>query len=133
MHLGKTSIEAQYNMEVDKCKIPVQEVESQKDLGVRINSGLNVKLHIGEVVKKANRMLGLVRRSFKFVTRDVFLNLYKTLIRPLLDYCSCVWSLSTVAEIRLIEGVQRRAAKMIGDLKPFEYETRLKMLGLPTL
>ena len=133
MHLGKTSLEAQYYMEVDKCKIPVQEVESEKDLGVRIDSGLNFKLHIGEVVRKANRMLGLVRRSFKFVTQDVFLNLYKTLIRPLLEYCSCVWSPSTVAEIRLLEGVQRRATKMISDLKPFVYETRLKMLGLPTL
>ena len=45
-------------MEVDKCKIPVQEVESEKDLGIRIDSGLNLKLNIGEVVKKANRMLG---------------------------------------------------------------------------
>ena len=78
-------------------------------------------------------MLGLIKRSFKFVTQDVFLNLYKTLIRPLLEYCSCVWSPSTVAEIRLLEGVQRRATKMISELKPFEYETRLKILGLPTL
>ena len=45
-------------MEVDKCKIPVQEVETEKDLGVRIDSGLKFKLHIGEVVRKANRMLG---------------------------------------------------------------------------
>ena len=51
----------------------------------------------------------------------------------LLEYCSCVWSPSTVAEIRLLESVQRRATKMISDLKPFPYETRLKMLGLPTL
>ena len=43
MHLGKTSMEAQYYMEVYKCKIPVQEVESEKDLGVRIDSGLNFK------------------------------------------------------------------------------------------
>ena len=55
MHLGKTSMEAQYYMEVDKCKIPVQGVESEKDLGVRIDSGLNFKLHIG------------------FVTQDVYL------------------------------------------------------------
>ena len=66
-------------MEVDKCKIPVQEVESEKDLGVRIDSGLNLKLNIGEVVKKVDGMLGSIRRSFKFVTRDVFLNLYKSL------------------------------------------------------
>ena len=72
-------------MEVDKCKIPVQEVESEKDLGDRIDSGLNLKINIGEVVKKANRMLGLIIRSFKFVTQDVFLNLYKSLIRPLLS------------------------------------------------
>ena len=49
-------------MKVDKCKIPVQEVETEKDLGVRIDSCLKIKLYIGEVVRKANKMLGLVRR-----------------------------------------------------------------------
>ena len=73
----------------------------KKHLGVGIDFGLNLKvpLHICEVVKKANG------RSFKLVTQDIFLNMYKLLIRPLLEYFSCVWSSSTIAEIRLLEGV----------------------------
>ena len=35
---------------------------------VRNDSGFNFKVHIGKAVKKANKMLGLIRRTFKFVT-----------------------------------------------------------------
>lgn len=78
-------------------------------------------------------MLGLVRRAFGDMGKLVFLNLYKSLVRPHLEYGNTVWSPSTVSEIKLLEGVQRRATKMLKGYENLEYEDRLRKLGLPTL
>ena len=64
---------------------------------------------------------------------DVFMNLYKTLVRPHLEYASVVWSPSTVRDQRRIEGVQRRATKLVSSVSALSYHERLRKLGIPSL
>ena len=64
---------------------------------------------------------------------EIFINLYKSIIRPKLEYCSPVWSPQTVTEIKHLEGVQRRATKRIHGTRSLTYEQRLRKIGLPTL
>ena len=82
---------------------------------------------------KANRILGLIKRNFKYLDENSFLNLYKTLVRPLLEYASPVWNPHQMKYIKLIEGVQRRGTKLLSSIQALDYPKRLEKLKLPTL
>ena len=58
-----------------------------RDLGVNMSTDLKVESQCNEACLKANRMLGLIKRTFVVKTPEVMLNLYKTLVRPHLEYC----------------------------------------------
>ena len=65
--------------------------------------------------------------------KKLFLQLFKTLIRSIIDYGIVVWYPSTRKNIQLIENIQKRATKIVPELKDLPYEQRLSMLNLPTL
>ena len=65
--------------------------------------------------------------------KDIFMNLYPVLVRPLLEYFVQVWSPYKKKYINIIESVQCRATKLIPGLKNLPYEERLTKLGLTTL
>ena len=62
-----------------------------------------------------------------------FLTLYKSLIRPHLDYGNTIYYPITKKNKRILENVQRRATKLVPGLRDLPYETRLQELNLPTL
>jgi len=113
--------------------VSLERVENEKDVGVTINSKLKFDEHIQNQVNKANKMMGLIRRSFKFLDFRSFRLLFKSIVRPHLEYASSVWSPSKIKDIDSIENVQRRATKMLPKLKDKSYEERLKLIKLPTL
>ena len=96
-------------------------------------STLRFDKHILNCVNKANRMLGLIKRSFSFMDKEMFLPLYKALIRLHLEYATVAWSPFLKKDIFLIENAQRRATKIVKSIRNLNYEGRLKHLGLPTL
>ena len=109
-------------------------VESETDLGVTHESTLRFdKRAILNCVNKANRMLGLIKRTFTYTNKKMFLPLLKTLMRPHLEYATVVWSSFLKKDIFLIEKVQRRATKIVKTISSLSYEEILKHLGLPTL
>ena len=112
---------------------PLKKVTSEKDLGVTVDDKLNFKLHISQKVAKANSMIYLIKNYFKFLDKEMLKLLIKSLIRPHLEYCSAIWSPITKTEIRRIEGVQRRATKLLPELSNLPYSERLRQLQLPTL
>ena len=106
------------------------ETTEEKDLGVLIDCELNFEKHIKEIVNKANRMVGMIKIGFSYLDKDMFMNLYPVLVRPLLEYCVQVWSPNKQKHIDLLEGVQRRATKAVLGLRNMSYEERLRELGL---
>ena len=75
----------------------------------------------------------MIRVSFTCLNVPMLFNLYTSLVRPLLEYCVQVWSPYKRKYIDLLEGVQRRATRMIPRLRKMTYEERLKKLNLPRL
>ena len=65
--------------------------------------------------------------------KEIMVPLFKSLVRPVLEYGNVVWSPSLKKHIQLIENVQRRFTKRIKGFKDMEYEERLKSLHLPSL
>ena len=86
-----------------------------------------------EDVNKANRMLGMIKRNFIDRFKETIIPLYKSLVRPHLEYCCQIWSPYYKKDIKLIEGVQRRASKLVAGMQDFNYNDRLQMLGLQRL
>ena len=82
-------------------------------LGVELQSNLSWNRHIDQTVKKANSMLGFLRRNLKVSSEETKTSAYRSMIRPLLEYCSTVWSPHTKEYIQKIEMVQRRAARYV--------------------
>ncbi len=91
-------------------------VEQEKDLGVVFQNNLKFNTHIGQKVNKANRNLGLIVKTFTYMDKCMFLTLYKSLVRPHLEYASAVWSPYFKKDRVAIENVQRRATRMVGTL-----------------
>ena len=94
---------------------------------------VNCDQHIQAKVNKANQIVGLIRRSFRYLDFKTFCLLFKALVRPHLEYAECTWNPFLKKDIESIENVQRRATKMLPNLKDLTYEERLKRLKLPTL
>src|SRR6218665_2908818 len=65
--------------------------------------------------------------------RPTILGLYKTLIRPQLEYCIQVWSPYLKQDMEKLEKVQRRATKVIQCYKYLSYEERLIRCGITKL
>ena len=70
----------------------IQQVNEEVDLGVTFQSDLKFNKHINKCVNKANRMLGIIKINFTSLDKQMFLNLYKTLVRPYMEYATTVWS-----------------------------------------
>ena len=91
----------------------LEHVTSFDYLGVRLTNKLNWKEHCDKTSNKANRCLGLVKRTLKPCTPEVKERAYKALIRPLLEYASAAWNPHTNRDTEIIEKVQRRAARFV--------------------
>ena len=76
--------------------------------------------HITEVAGKANRTIGFLRRNFRQCTKEVKTATYSTIVRPVLDYASTVWDPHQQGDIKILEQVQRRAARYVYN----DYTTR---------
>ena len=73
-------------------------------------------------INRANRLLGLIKRTFKALNSELFLTLYKTLIRSIIDYGGSVYFPSTKKNIQLLENIQRRATRIVPQLRGLNYQ-----------
>ena len=77
-----------------------------RDLGVTMDCYLKFHEHTNLTVTKANLVLGLIRRIFYCRESDMMTKLFKSLIRPILEYGNSIWGPHYVADQQVIEGVQ---------------------------
>ena len=91
--------------------------------------------HVDTLVNKANKVLCLLKRPVGSKNRKIFSVLYRSLVRPLLEYASPVWSPYLVKDKLAIESTQRRASRIVLGQKRREtsYEDRCELLGWSTL
>ena len=75
----------------------------------------------------------MTRRNFRRLDKQDFLIIYKTYIRPHLEYCVQAWSPHLTKDVEVLEKVQRAATKLVLELRKLEYNERLRRLGLTTL
>lgn len=111
----------------------IKPVEYHNDLGVIITKDLSWSRHISYTVSKANKIKYILFKSFCRLSEKMYLKLYKSYIRPILEYANLVWTPVLKQDTELIEKVQRRSTKYIYKYRNLNYGTRLQKLHLSTL
>ena len=129
MHFGKKNQQHKYKMN----EHTLEEVEVEKDLGVIVDKNLKFHKHASFAVKKANTILGLIKRSFTVFDHKTLPKLFKAMVRPHLEYGNVVWRPHLKLHQQAIETIQKRATKLIRNIKDLPYSERLKDLNLPSL
>lgn len=133
LHTGKKNPNSSYVMTVNDDVEKIKECEEEKDLGVTFDCDLSFDPHIQRVISKGNQMIGIVKRSFSFLDNDTFLKLYKAFVRPHVEYANVIWCPYLKRQSKAIEGVQRRATKLLKEWEGKSYDERLRYLHLHSL
>ena len=140
----------QMRFNVEKCKVmnigvknrcegylldglPLGTISEEKDLGVIVCKDLKVGRQCFKAAAKGNQVLGMIRRTFTNRSMSIMIPLYKSLVRPHLDYCVQAWRPHLLKDIKVLEKVQRRATRFVEECEGRSYEERLREAGLTTL
>ena len=129
LHYGKKNENVGYKMNGKT----ISEDIIVKDLGVYFTNDLKFHHHICKITATANSRLGVIRNTFHRIEKVGFLDLYKCMVRPILEYCNSVWSPYLKKHHTMLEKIQRRATKMISGMETLSYSERLKVLQITTL
>ena len=109
----------------------IERVNEFKDLGVVVQNNLSWNSHINTTVAKANRMMGLIKRTVGYeAPKNVKLQLYTSLVRSNLEYCTQAWNGLTARNKIKIERVQRAATRYILNYPNLTYPERLLKTNL---
>ena len=102
-------------------------------MGIIVSNDLKPSKHCVSAVNKANMTLGMIKRHILSRDKNTIVRLYKSLVRPKLEYCIQAWNQSLIKNIELLEQVQHRATKLIPEIVHLPYHDSLKDLNLTTL
>lgn len=132
MHYGRNNIEYEYLIARERQE-KMQTTSKEKDLGITFTGDLKFMEHIANTVKKANQMVGIVKRTFKYMNKTMFNSIYKSLIRSHLESGNKIWAPIRKTDSDHLEKVQRRATKIVVEIRDLPYGERLKELKLHSL
>ena len=134
MRIGDKYPKYNYTMTAeDGTIVQLEETVMEKDLGVVVDNKLTFSQHINSTVVKANQVVGMITRSFKYMDKDIFVQLFTSRVRPILEYGNVIWNPRLIRDIDAVERVQRRATKTVPGISTMSYSDRLRTLRLPSL
>ncbi len=125
----------------------ISATELQRDLGVMVPSDLRFSEHADMCAKKGLQRVGILLRKFDQLPTRALLDLYKSTVRPVLEYASEVWNVQQAGDVARLEKVQRTFTRRILKQPPrwlpatttgnghdvLSYDQRLQRLGLESL
>ena len=92
----------------------LEEKSSFKMLGLTLSSKLDWGSYIISIAKTTSKKIGALIRSKKFLSPEVALSLFKSTIRPCMEYCCHVWAGAPSCYLELLDKLQKRICRTIG-------------------
>ena len=113
----------------------LEEKTSFKMLGLTFSSKLDGGSCIVSIAKIASKKIGALIRSMKFLSPEVVLYLYKSTIRPCMEYCCLVWAGAPSCYLELLDKLQKRICRTVGpslaaSLEPLAHCRNVASLSL---
>ena len=129
LHIGSNNQQHQYTIRGNLLESSSEE----RDLGIFIDTPLKFRRQAASAASKATQILAVIRRSFAHLDEQTLTLLYKSLVRPHLEYGNVSWGPFNRHDQRLLERIQRRATKLLPSIRNLPYPQRLQKLKLPSL
>ena len=135
LHVGRNNPRTPYFMmdSSSETRRELAKTDLERDLGVYVSHDLKHRGQVAQAANKADRMLGILKRTFTHRGIDLWKKLYITYVRPQLEFAVSAWNPYQKGDTKVLEDVQHRATKVAHDLSGKPYEERLKLLGLTSL
>jgi hypothetical protein len=129
LHFGHANPRRGYFISGNKLSLS----SSTKDLGVIIDSSLKFDVHVDSIIKKTYNKAHFIMRSFCHLNTKLFSALFKTFIRPCLEYCNQICRPVYSTHLEKLELCQRRITKWCPAIRKLDYTERLQRLNLPSI
>ena len=113
LHIGRANGKEPYEMH----NTVLLKTSKEKDIGVTISADWKVSEQCGIAARNGNQLLGMIKINITYREKDLIIPLYKYIVRPHLEYCIQAWRLHLKKGIDTLERVQRRATKLIPELR----------------
>ena len=111
----------------------IEEKNVVKDLGVQMTNDCLFEKQISSVIEKAKNTMSWILRTFKTRSLVAMMTLYKSLLLPILEYCSVLWCPIDVGQIQKLEAIQWSFIRKIGKTKGQNYWDCLKSNNIYSL
>ena len=102
-------------------------------MGICVSANLKSSIQCCQAANRANRILGLLKRSITGRRMKILVPLYKCLVRPHLEYVVQAWAPHLKQDINTLERVQHRFTRLFPGIRHLPYEERLQKLNIPSL
>ena len=130
LHLGRKNL--MHNYVMNDAVLP--NVRETRDVGVIVDSKLCFSVHLAHMTSKAHRRAGPILRCFESRDPHLLFTAFCVYVRPILEYCSSVWSPVYKAGTTKLAAVQRCFIRRLKHCAGFSYVcARLKFLNAETL
>ena len=110
-HVNITKISPPVFMNGHKLEI----LSSITQLGLSISSNRTWKPHFNSIAKHASQKLGFLSRARGYFSPSQLLTIYKSQIRPSLEYCSHFWGGAPKSSLQFLDRVHSKAIRLINN------------------
>lgn len=132
---SRGNINKPFNLSVSIGAKPMSNVNNANYLGVYLDETLSWDIHVTKLAAKISPKVAMLGRLRKKVSFNSLVQVYKTMVQPLFDYCITIWGFCSDKLFNKIQRFQNRAARFITG--NFDYNVRginlVKQLGFQTL
>ena len=104
--------------------------ENATDLGVTVEDNLKFHAQVSGQCKKATHKINTIRRTFMSRNPKFLESIFKTYVRPHLEYCVQVWNPVHIGDITKIEKVQNRFTRLLPQSRVMTHEERNHRLNI---
>ena len=109
----------------DGVAVTLTHTVKERDLCIILTPDFKFSAQSSRTASKANAILGMLKHTFMSRDVELWALLYRTYIRPHLEFANSAWSPFLRRDITVLEKVQRRATRLPKRLKEVEYGERL--------